>query len=45
MGNLVRGHLLRCFWRGLGTFALLIALCNLATAQDSWPNRPIKLVD
>ena len=42
--KLVRSHLLRCFWRGLGTLALMIAFCNLAPAQEIWPNRPIKLV-
>ena len=33
-------HVTRC----LGTLALVVASCGLASAQDSWPSRPIKLV-
>ena len=33
-------HLTRC----LGTLALVVASCGLASAQDYWPSRPIKLV-
>ncbi|MBI2802907.1 MAG: tripartite tricarboxylate transporter substrate binding protein [Gammaproteobacteria bacterium] len=45
----MRGLLLRYFLRhSLGALALLAALsgslCTLASAQEAWPNRPIKLV-
>ena len=30
--------------RWLGTLALILASCGLSSAQESWPNRPIKLV-
>jgi tripartite-type tricarboxylate transporter receptor subunit TctC len=33
-------HWLRC----LGAFALVVAWCGLPSAQETWPNRPIKLV-
>ena len=33
-------HLTRC----LGTLALVVASCGLASAQEPWPSRPIKLV-
>lgn len=40
-----RSLLVRCLLRrGLGAFALLAALCTLVSAQETWPNRPIKLV-
>jgi tripartite-type tricarboxylate transporter receptor subunit TctC len=43
--DVVRSLLVRCLLRrGLGAFALLAALCTLVSAQETWPNRPIKLV-
>ena len=41
---LVRRFLV-CFWgRSLCALAVLVSLCTLASAQETWPNRPIKLV-
>jgi tripartite-type tricarboxylate transporter receptor subunit TctC len=47
--DMVRSVLLHCVLRrSLGAFALLAALCGslctLVSAQETWPNRPIKLI-